>query len=150
MKLVIVSTNTKQSYKDLILQFLDDFDWKPESMTDNEGQYTLILLAHLDIKEIKIHVKFSEDSHWIYFSAIFLPSIKRNHTKIYSKILEINYSTTLTKFGMSPQGNIYALIELPLKTIDYNEFTSALRRLTNDINKFLIPIASLLQEEEVL
>ena len=136
-----------RSYKDLILGYLEEFEWEPESIMDNEGQYDITLVAHLDIKQVNIQIKFSETSHWVYFSALFLPSIKGNFEDVYQKLLEINYSTTLTKFGLSPQKNVYALIELPLVTLDYPEFTSALRRLTNDINKFLIPIATLQQEE---
>ncbi|MHA2252769.1 MAG: YbjN domain-containing protein [Candidatus Kariarchaeaceae archaeon] len=129
-----------------VLGYLEKFDWKPESIDENNGQFTVTLVAQLDIKEIKILIKFADESHWIYFSALFLPKIESKHQDIYKKLLEINYSTTLTKFGLSNKGNIFALIELPSKTLDYEEFLSALRRLTNDINSYLIPIANILRQ----
>ncbi|MHA2501449.1 MAG: YbjN domain-containing protein [Candidatus Kariarchaeaceae archaeon] len=141
-------SDDEKSYKTMILSYLEQFEWEPDSIQETEDQITITLIAHLDIKEVKILVRFSENSHWIYFSALFLPTIKRNREAIYGKLLELNYSTNLTKFGMNPQKNIYALIELPLDTLDFSEFSSALRRLTNDINKYLIPIATLLQEEK--
>ena len=146
--MIALSDDEITSYKEMILDYLEQFEWVPENIQETEDQITITLIAHLDIKEVKILVKFSENSHWIYFSALFLPSVKRNYEEIYQKLLEINYSTTLTKFGMSPQKNIYALIELPLGSLDFSEFTSALRRLSNDINTYLIPIATLLQEEK--
>jgi hypothetical protein len=146
--LVTLSQTQEGPIYDKIIGFLKEFEWEPESVSTSEGDhYNLTLIAHLDIKEIKIHLKFSENGHWIYFSAIFLPEVKRNHLAVYEKLLQLNYSTTLTKFGLSSSGNVYALIELPLLTLDFQEFKFALRRLTNDINKFLIPMASLLQKE---
>ena len=143
-----MSDTNYESVKDQILAFLKEFNWEPISVTEKEGLYTIVLVADLDIKQVNIQIKFSETSHWVYFSSIFLPSIQKNQTEIYRKLLEINYATTMTKFGMSPQGNVYALIEFPLKSMQYSEFISALRRLTNDLNKFLLPIASLLAEEK--
>jgi hypothetical protein len=143
-----LSQTQERPIQEKILGFLKDFEWEPDSVVVSEGDhYNITLIAHLDIKEIKIHIKFSESGHWIYFSSIFLPEIKRNHKAVYEKLLQLNYSTTLTKFGLSSSGNIHALIELPLLTLDFQEFKFALRRLTNDINKFLIPMASLLQKE---
>lgn len=128
-----------------VLSYLDKFEWKPEFVEQNEGQNTITLIAQLDIKEIKIFIKFTDEGHWIYFSALFLAKIENHRANIFKKMLEINYSTTLTKFGLSSHGSIYALIELPSKTLDYEEFLSALRRLTNDINTYLIPVANLLR-----
>ena len=131
-----------------VLGYLDKFKWKPDSVLDSEGQYTVTLMAQLDIKEIKILIKFSEESRWLYFSTMFLTKIETNHYEIYRKLLEINYSTTLTKFGLSPNQNVYALIELPSETLDYEEFLSALRRLTNDVNSYILLIANLLRKTE--
>ncbi|MHA2168602.1 MAG: YbjN domain-containing protein [Candidatus Kariarchaeaceae archaeon] len=131
-----------------VLGFLEKFAWSPESVEESEGQYTVTLLAQLDIKEIKILIKFSEESRWLYFSTMFLSKIETNHYEVYQKLLEINYSTTLTKFGLSPNHNVYALIELPSETLDYEEFLSALRRLTNDVNSYILPIANLLRKAE--
>jgi hypothetical protein len=131
-----------------VLGYLDEFEWKPESVDDNEGQFTITLVASLDIREMTITIKFSEHSHWIYFSALFLPTITDNHEEVYRKLLEINYSTTLTKLGIAPNGSVYALTELPSKTLDYDEFLSALRRLTNDVNKFFMPVANLTKNSE--
>jgi hypothetical protein len=131
-----------------VLGYLDEFEWKPESVDDNEGQFTITLVASLDIREMTITIKFSEHSHWIYFSALFLPTITDNHEEVYRKLLEINYSTTLTKLGIAPNGSVYALTELPSKTLDYDEFLSALRRLTNDVNKFFMPVANLTKNNE--
>lgn len=144
-----MAENSETSYKDKILGFLKRFEWEPDSVKENDGNYTIVLVAELDIKEVKISIKFSEEGLWIYFSSLFLPQIKKNRELIYAKLLQLNYSTTLTKFGISSMdnGGVYTLIELPLKTLDYEEFTSALRRLTNDINTYLIPIASLLQKD---
>jgi len=129
--------------KEKILGFLNSFDWAPESVSHKEEQIVITLIAQLDIKEIKIEIKFSEKGHWIYFSTVFIQTIKHNAAEVYEKVLGINYSTTLTKFGLSPDGALYALIEMPLQTLDYEEFVYALRRLTNDINNYLIPIASI-------
>ncbi len=134
-----------------VLGYLDEFEWPPESVDEKDGQVTITLIAQLDIKEMRITVKFSEESHWIYFSALFLPPIINNESNVWKKLLEINYSTTLTKFGLAPDGFVYALTELPSKSLDYDEFLSALRRLTNDVNKFFMPIANLskaVEEEE--
>jgi len=131
-----------------VLGYLDSFEWAPESVEDKDGQFTITLIAQLDIREMRITIKFSEDSHWIYFSALFLPSISTNESNVCKKLLEINYSTTLTKFGLAPNGSVYALTELPSKTLDYDEFLSALRRLTNDVNKFFMPVANLSKNEE--
>ena len=131
-----------------VLGYLEKFEWQPENVEDKEGQFTITLIAQLDIKEMRITIKFSEDSHWIYFSALFLPSISSNESGICKKLLEINYSTTLTKFGLAPNGSVYALTELPSKTLDYDEFLSALRRLTNDVNKFFMPVANLTSSAE--
>lgn len=146
-----LSTENKskdQSTLDKVNAFLEQFDWKPEKIEEKDGEYTITLLAQLDITEIKIFIKFSTTSFWIFFSSPFLNSIERNHAEIYKKILEMNYATTLTKFGLSPSGSIFALTELPVQTMDYEEFISALRRLTNDINKYLIPIANLHRDEK--
>jgi hypothetical protein len=144
-------TKSKNSKKDdpllnKILGYLEEFEWKPEIVEEENGRHTITLVAHLDIKEVKIYIKFGGKSHWVYFSAVFLTKIEGNHDEIYKKLLEINYSTTLTKFGLSSNGAIHALIELPAKTLDYEEFLSALRRLTNDINTYLIPIANLIRQ----
>tara|TARA_B100000287_G_scaffold391110_1_gene402523 strand:+ start:848 stop:1285 length:438 start_codon:yes stop_codon:yes gene_type:complete len=136
------------SHKEKILEFLDEFNWKPESIEDKDGQYNITLIAKLDIKQIKINIKFSETSHWIYFSSLFLESVTKNQKEIYYKLLQLNYSTTLTKFGITKNGVIYALIELPLHSLEFEDFISGLRRLTNDINKYLIPIATLNKEDK--
>ena len=131
-----------------IMSYLEQFEWSPESVEDSEGDITITLIAQLDIKEMKLQIKFSEDSHWIYFSALFVSSITNHQQDVYKKLLEINYSTTLTKFGLSPSGAVYALTELPAQTMDYEEFLSALRRLTNDVNTYLLPIANLIRSSE--
>lgn len=134
-----------------VLEYLEKFEWLPESVEDKEGQVTITLIAQLEIREMTITIKFSGESHWIYFSALFIPTIANNIENVYKKLLEINYSTTLTKFGLSSNGSIYALTELPSKTLDYDEFLSALRRLTNDVNTFFMPVANLIKsvdEEE--
>jgi len=136
------------SHKEKILEFLDEFNWKPESIEDKDGQYNITLIAKLDIKQIKINIKFSETSHWIYFSSLFFESVTKNQKEIYYKLLQLNYSTTLTKFGITKNGVIYALIELPLHSLEFEDFISGLRRLTNDINKYLIPIATLNKEDK--
>ncbi|OLS22398.1 MAG: hypothetical protein HeimC2_29780 [Candidatus Heimdallarchaeota archaeon LC_2] len=128
-----------------VLGYLDEFEWQPENVEDKDGQVTITLVAQLEIREMSITIKFSEDSHWIYFSALFIPTVANNLENVYKKLLEINYSTTLTKFGLSSNGSIYALTELPSKTLDYDEFLSALRRLTNDVNTFFMPIANLVK-----
>ena len=131
-----------------VLEYLETFEWQPESVEEKEGQVTITLIAQLEIREMSITIKFSEDSHWIYFSALFIPTISNNQENVYKKLLEINYSTTLTKFGLSSNGSIYALTELPSKTLDYDEFLSALRRLTNDVNSFFMPIANLIKAND--
>ncbi len=146
-----MTTKEKAGEKRIILNkvtgYLEKFDWKPESIEEDEGQYTITLIAQLDIKEVKIFIKFADNSHWIYFSALFLANIDPDNIEMCKKILEINYSTTLTKFGLSNAGSVHALIELPSQTLDYQEFLSALRRLTNDINTYLIPVANLLRKD---
>lgn len=129
-----------------VLEYLERFEWKPEKVENIDGQITIILVAQLDIKEIKIYIKFKEKSHWIYFSAMFISNVSRNLFEVYKRLLEINYTTTLTKFGISSTGAIYALTELPSQNIDYEEFLAALRRLTNDVNTYTLPIANMIQK----
>ncbi len=145
--MIALAFETK-SHKEKVLDFLDEFNWKPESIEDKDGQYNITLIAKLDIKQIKINIKFSETSHWIYFSSLFLETIKTNQEEIYYKLLQLNYSTTLTKFGITKNGKIYALIELPLHSLEFEDFIAGLRRLTNDVNKYLIPIATLNKDDK--
>jgi hypothetical protein len=143
-------TESKDMYLNRFKGYLEKFDWKPESITqDEEGQYSIKLLANIDIKEIEIKIRFKEDGLWIYFSSLFLPKIEKNHIKVYENILHLNFKTTMTKFGISENKNIYALIELPMQEIDYSEFASALKRMVNDINKYIIPCVELLRMEGV-
>ncbi len=78
--MIALAFETK-SHKEKVLDFLDEFNWKPESIEDKDGQYNITLIAKLDIKQIKINIKFSETSHWIYFSSLFLETIKTNQKK---------------------------------------------------------------------
>ena len=75
--MIALAFETK-SHKEKVLDFLDEFNWKPESIEDKDGQYNITLIAKLDIKQIKKNIKFSETSHWIYFSSLFLETIKTN------------------------------------------------------------------------
>lgn len=144
----MIVTESKGKYLDRFKKYLQKFDWEPESISqDDDGNFTIKLLANIDIKEIEIKIRFSENGHWIYFSSLFLPKIEKNHIKVYENILSLNYKTTMTKFGISEGKNIYALIELPMKDIDYSEFASALKRMVNDINKYIIPCVELLRME---
>lgn len=138
-------SENESSFLTTILEFLKRFEWEPESVENSDGQITITLIAQLDIKEVKIYIKFNETSHWMYFSALFINNVSNNQFDVYKRLLEINYSTTLTKFGISDKGSIYALTELSLQFIDYEEFLAALRRLTNDINTYLLPIATMIR-----
>ena len=145
---VKIVTESVDAYLDRFKGYLKKFEWEPHSITqDDDGQYVVKLLANIDIKEIEIKIRFKEDGLWVYFSSLFLPKIEKNHIKVYENILSLNYKTTMTKFGISEGKNIYALIELPMKDIDYSEFTSALKRMVNDINKYIIPCVELLRLE---
>lgn len=130
---------------DKVKGFLEQFQWIPETIEQTENQeYIITLVANLESKEIKIHIRFATTSLWIYFSAKFMQKPEKNACKLYEKLMQINFTTTLTKFGLGPLGNIYGLIELPTKDLDYGEFVSALRRLTNDINKYYGPLNEIL------
>lgn len=145
---VMTVTESVGNYLDRFKGYLKKFEWEPHSITqDDDGQYTVKLLANIDIKEIELKIHFKEDGHWVYFSSLFLPKIEKNHIQVYENILRLNYSTIMTKFGISEGKNIYALIELPINDLDYNEFTSALKRMVNDINKYIIPCVELLRKE---
>lgn len=135
---------------EIVKNYLERFEWAPESISEEDGQYFIVLKATIDIKEITIQIRFSEDSHWIYFSTLFFSSIEKNHEKVYEKLLSLNYITTLTKFGIdiSKNGSIYAMIELPLKELDFLEFETALKRLVNDVNKYLPIIAQIIRSDE--
>ena len=134
---------------DQILGYLKKFDWEPESVsTDENEQITIVLFANIDIKDIEIKIRFSESGLWLYFSSLFLSKVENNQVNVYEELLNLNYKTTLTKFGISDEKNIYALIELPLIELDFSEFSSALKRLVNDINKYIIPCVELIRGDK--
>ncbi len=129
----------------LIMGYLKKFQWEPKIVEENEQGYHLVLVANIEIKEIDIHIKFSEQGRWIYFSSLFISKITKNFEEIYQKLLEFNYETTLTKFGIDKNKAVYALIEFPISDLDYTEFQSALKRIVNDINRFMKPTSQLLK-----
>lgn len=128
-----------RSSKVVIEEFLEKFQWKAHDVKLREdGQWMYTLLADLEDKgETKIYVKFEENGKWIYFSSKLELDQSIVNNDLYKKMLSFNYSSTLTKIGMAPSGNVYMMIELPLPEIDYSEFVSALRRLVNDYNLYL-------------
>ncbi len=129
--------STNKGSKILIDEFLEKFQWKAHSSILKDDQWIITLIVDLEDKgETKILVKFTEGGKWIYFSSRLEIDKSTRNEELYKKLLTINYTTTLTKIGMAPSGNVYVMIELPLPEIDYSEFVSALRRLVNDYNKY--------------
>ena len=55
--MIALAFETK-SHKEKVLDFLDEFNWKPESIEDKDGQYNITLIAKLDIKQIKKNIYF--------------------------------------------------------------------------------------------
>ena len=69
-----------------IKNFLNQFDWKPESIIEKDETYTISLLAEVDDGSHKLYVKFAEDSKWIYFSSKFVSVNKNNKFILYEKL----------------------------------------------------------------
>ncbi|MCY3411718.1 MAG: type III secretion system chaperone [Candidatus Heimdallarchaeota archaeon] len=131
-----------------IREYLEKFQWNPVEIKESpDTGYTITLVADLGAEENeengsknseqKVFIKFSEESKWIYFSSkISIIEDGDNRELMFEKLLRLNYSTTLTKFGLAPSNSVYVMSELPLPELNYSEFTSALRRIVNDVNRY--------------
>lgn len=115
--------------------YLEKLNIKPIKAIEEEKYVTYVIKVELDFGEIDLDIRFKiENPHWVEFKTIFLQDVIPS-IEIYQKILELNYSTILTRFGVDKK-IVYAKIELPFPTLDYEEFFSAIKRIANDVNNF--------------
>ncbi len=115
--------------------YLEKLNIKPSKIIEEDTSLTYVIQVELDFGRIDLDIRFKiEDPKWVEFKALFLNNVRASE-KTYEKLLELNYKTLLTKFCL--EGNdIYAKIELPFPTMDYDEFFSAIRRIANDVNNY--------------
>ena len=110
-------------------------NWEPESEMNENGLTSVQVKVQLDYKLANLYLRYEEDGLWLSIISVFMSDLGSNQSEIYKKILEINFSTTMTKFGLN-DGKLYGLVELPLYSLDFSEFQAGIRRLTNDLNKY--------------
>ncbi len=137
-----MSSETK-SNEDLILDYLESMSWAPESIDRDGDIITITVKVQLDYKLAHINLRFENNGLWLSIMGLFMKRVDSNITEIYKKVLEINYSTTMTKFGLNNE-SIFALVELPLYSLEFSEFQTGIRRLTNDMNKYFPIVAGIL------
>jgi len=127
--------SNRKSNDELIHEYLNQMNWEPESEMNENGLTSVQVKVQLDYKLANLYLRYEEDGLWLSIISVFMSDLGSNLSEIYKKILEINFSTTMTKFGLS-DGKLYGLVELPLYSLDFSEFQAGIRRLTNDLNKY--------------
>ncbi len=115
--------------------YLERLNIKPIKVIEEEKYLTYVIKVELDFGEIELDIRFKiETPRWVEFKTIFLEDLEPS-VEVYEKILELNYATVLTRFGIENK-TVYAKIELPFPTLDYEEFFSAIKRIANDVNNY--------------
>ena len=115
--------------------YLEKLNIKPVKVIEEEKYLTYVIKVELDFGEIELEIRFKiESPRWVEFKTIFLKELNPS-VEVYEKILELNFATILTRFGIDDK-TVYAKIELPFPTLDYEEFFSAIKRIANDVNNY--------------
>jgi hypothetical protein len=139
-----VKNSSFQSNQELIMNYLQRMNWIPQSVETKESNILIKISVDLEYKILDLLLRFRDDGIWLFISSVLMDLNSDNLENIYKRLLEINFSTTLTKYGLS-EGVVYALIELPLYSLDFEEFQSGLKRIVNDINKHYLQLEELLK-----
>lgn len=87
--------------------------------------------------DMQIHQVFvsTDDPQWLSLRTMVAeapPSAAQN--LLYAHLLRLNALIPMTKFGISPTGEVYAYADLPTADLDFSEFRTAVRSLVNHVD----------------
>lgn len=68
---------------------------------------------------------------------------------LYAHLLRLNALVPMTKFGISPTGEVFAYADFPTADLDFSEFRTAVRNLVNHVDACDNEILRIVQEPQM-
>lgn len=107
-----------------------ELEWPFERI--DEGLWRTAYPGDMQVHEIFVS---TDDPQWLSLrSKVAEAPPAAAQSLLYAHLLRLNALIPMTKFGVSPAGEVFAYADFPTADLDFSEFRTAVRNLVNHVD----------------
>jgi hypothetical protein len=118
--------------KALIDQYFITMEWPFEAI--DEGLWRCFFQGDIQLHDVFVS---ADEPGWVSFRSPVCPPVpEASRFAVYEHLLRLNALVPLTKFCVLDDGQVFAMIDLPVADLDFSEFRTAVETLVNHADAF--------------